>query len=138
MTETARLKTPVPCDLAVAMIDKISNGFNLCHHKNFWPSTLILYSRGSQPGVHAPQGVHSLICRVHSLYICNKLNLRHENGLYLYSFKILKVLLKIQHNFSILLRLFVRGNFRGTCSSIKMLKGYVFRIRLGTSALMAM
>jgi len=40
------------------MIDKTSNGFNLCHHKKFWPSTLILYSRGSQPGVHVPPGVH--------------------------------------------------------------------------------
>jgi len=40
-------------DLTVALIDKTSNGFNLCRNKNFWPSTLMLYSRGSQPGVHA-------------------------------------------------------------------------------------
>jgi len=59
------------------MIDKTSNGFNLCRHKTFWPSTLILHSRGSQPGVQVSPGVHLLICRVHLLYICNKLNLRH-------------------------------------------------------------
>jgi len=28
--------------VTVAMIDKTSSGFNLCHHKNFLPSTLIL------------------------------------------------------------------------------------------------
>jgi len=31
------------CNLTVAMIDKTSSGFNLCHHKNSLPSTLILY-----------------------------------------------------------------------------------------------
>jgi len=31
-TETARPKNPVLCDLTVAMIDKTSNGFNLCCH----------------------------------------------------------------------------------------------------------
>jgi len=67
----------------VALIDKTSNGFNFCHHQNFWPSTVILYSRGSQTGVHLP------ICRVHLLYIYNKLN--YENGVYLYSYKVLKV-----------------------------------------------
>jgi len=59
----------------------------------------------------------------------------YENGVYLYSFNILKVVLKIQYNFSILLRLFVIGNFIGTCSSIEMLKGYMFRKRLGTPAI---
>jgi len=32
MTETARPKSPVTCDLTAAMIDKTSNGFNLCRH----------------------------------------------------------------------------------------------------------
>jgi len=105
------------------MIDKTSNDFNLCHHKNFWHSTLIFYSRGFQPGVHLP------ICRVHILCICNKWNLRRKNGVYLYSF-----VLKIQWIFSILLRLLIIANFRGTCSSIQMLKGYMFRVRLGTPA----
>jgi len=36
-----------------------------------------------------------------------KLHLRHENGVHLRSFKILEVILKIQENFSILLRVFV-------------------------------
>jgi len=32
------------CDFTVAMIDKISSGFNLCRHKKYsLPSTLILY-----------------------------------------------------------------------------------------------
>jgi len=31
------------CDLTVAMIDKTSSGFDLCHHTNSLPSTLILY-----------------------------------------------------------------------------------------------
>jgi len=57
-SESARPKSPVSCDLTVAMIDKTLNGFNLCCHQNFWPSTLILYSRGSQPGVHVLPGVH--------------------------------------------------------------------------------
>jgi len=55
--------------------------------------------------------------------------LRHKNGVYLYSSKILKVLLKIQYIFGILLSLSVIGNFRGTCSSIAMLKGYIVRER---------
>jgi len=33
---------------------------------------------------------------VNLLYICNKLTFRHKNGVYLYSSKFLKVLLKIQ------------------------------------------
>jgi len=32
VTEMGRWKSPVPCDLTVAMIDKTSNGFNLCRH----------------------------------------------------------------------------------------------------------
>jgi len=51
-------------DLRVAMIDKTSNGFNLCHHKNFWPSTLIVYSKGSQLGIHVPPGAYLPVCRV--------------------------------------------------------------------------
>jgi len=34
---------------------------------------------------------------VHLLYICNKLTLRHKNGVYLYSSEILKILYKIQY-----------------------------------------
>jgi len=33
-TKSVRLKSPIPCDLTVAIIDKTSNGFNLCRHKN--------------------------------------------------------------------------------------------------------
>jgi len=64
-------------DLTVAMIDKTSNGFNLCRHKRCRSSTttLILYSRGSQPGVHV------LICRLHLLYIWNKSNLRQKRSI---------------------------------------------------------
>jgi len=58
VTKTARPKSLAQCDLTVAMMDKTSNGFNLFRHENFWPSTLILCSRGSQPGVHVPPGVH--------------------------------------------------------------------------------
>jgi len=90
-----------------------------------WP----YWCRGFQPEVHVPPGVHLPICRLQILYICNKLNLRHENGVYLYSFRILKVLFKFSR------RLFVMGNFRDTCSSIEMLKEYMFRERLGTPVL---
>jgi len=37
--------------------------------------------------------------------------------------------------FVIFLSLYVTRNFRGTCSSIKMLKGYMPRVSLGTPAL---
>jgi len=60
--------------------------------------------------------------------------LRHKNGVYLYSFKSLQILLKIQQIFVILLSLVVIRNFRASCSSVKMVKGYMFRERLGTSA----
>jgi len=37
--------------------------------------------------------------------------------------------------FVIFLSLYVMRNFRGTCSSIKMLKGYMVRVSLGTLSL---
>jgi len=61
--------------------------------------------------------------------------LRHKNAVYLYSSKILKHLLKIRQIIGILLSLFVIGNFRGTRSSIEMLKGYMVRESLGTPVL---
>jgi len=39
-----------------------------------------------------------------------------------------------KHGFVIFLRLFVIRNFRGTCSSIEMLLGYVARESLGSPA----
>ena len=55
---------------------------------------LSCYSRGSQPGVHVPLGVHFL-------YSLNKLTLLHKKGVYLYSSKNRKVLLKVQWIFVI-------------------------------------
>ena len=54
---------------------------------------------------------------------------------YLHSSKNLKVVLKIRVDFVILFSLFVIRNFRGTCSLVKMLKGYMVRKRSGTPAL---
>jgi len=65
----------------------------------------------------------------------NKVPLRHKNGVYLHSSKNQKVLFKIQWIFVILLSLFVIGNFGGTCSSVKMLKGFMVRERLVNPAL---
>jgi len=42
------------------------------------------------------------------------------------------VLLQIQWIFVILLSLFVTRNFSGTCSSVKILQGYMIREMLGT------
>jgi len=81
-----------------------------------------------------PLGYICLSEGVHFFYICNKLTLRHQNGVYLSS-KMLKVLLIIQYIFGILLSFFVIRNFMGTCSSIEMLMGYMFRERLVTSVL---
>ena len=89
--------------------------------------------RGS--GTEVPNlGYICLSEEVHLLYSRNEFTLRHENGVYLHSSKILQVLLKIQQIFVIVLSLVIR-NFRGTCSSVKMVKGYMFRERLGTPAL---
>jgi len=41
-------------------------------------------------------------------------------------------MLIVKNNFVIFLSLFVIRNFRGTCSSIEMLKGYMARESLGT------
>ena len=72
---------------------------------------------------------------VHLLYSRNKFTLRHKNGVYLYSFKILQILLKIQQVFVILFNFVVIRNFRASCSSVKMVKGCMFRERLGTPAI---
>ena len=45
------------------------------------------------------------------------------------------IISKIMHIFVIFLNLFVIRNFRGTCSSIEMLKGYMARESLGTPVL---
>ena len=60
---------------------------------------------------------------------------KYKNGFYLYSSKNLEVPLKIQSIFVILLSFLILKNFRGTCSSIEMLKGYMVRERLGTPVL---
>jgi len=52
------------------------------------------------------------------------------NGVYLHSSEYLKVLLKIQWIFVIILGLFAIGNFRGTCSFVEMPKGYMAKQRL--------
>jgi len=57
----------------------------------------------------------------------NILTLRHKNGVYLYSSTNVKVLFKIHWIFVIVLSFFVIINFRGTCSSVTMLKGYLVR-----------
>jgi len=67
--------------------------------------------------------------------LLNILTLRRKKGVYLYSSKNIKVLLKIQWIFVILLSLFVIRNFTGPCSSVEMLKGYMVRERLGTPGL---
>ena len=66
---------------------------------------------------------------------CNKLTLGHKSGIYLCSSKNPKVMIKNQWIFLILLSLFIRRNFRGTCSSVEILKGYIVRHTLGTTAL---
>jgi len=49
----------------------------------------------------------------------------------------IKVLLKIQWIFVILLSLFVIRNFRGSRSSVEILKGYTVKERFGTPVLEA-
>jgi len=48
---------------------------------------------------------------------------------------IFEIMLIGKYIFVIFLNLFVTRNFRGTCSSIKMLKGYMVRESLGTPVL---
>jgi len=58
--------------------------------------------------------------------------------IYLYLFPNIltyKSSIKTSVNFYILLILFVIRNFRGTCSSIEMLKGNMVRERFGTSGI---
>jgi len=50
------------------------------------------------------------------------------------TFVVLKVLLKIKWIFVIFLSLFVIRKFSGTCSSVKMLRGFIFRESLATLA----
>jgi len=78
--------------------------------------------------------VNNIFKNHHTLFV-NIATWRHENEVYLYSSKNLKILLKVQWVFVSLLSLFVIRNFRGTCSSVKMLKGYMVRERFGTAAL---
>jgi len=63
----------------------------------------------------------------------HKSTLRNKHGVYLYSSENVKVLLKIQWIFIILLSLFVTRGFRGTCGSVNLPKGYMVRKRLGNS-----
>jgi len=50
-------------------------------------------------------------------------NFEIKNGVFLCIYETLKVLLKVQGIFVILLSIFVIRNFRGTCSSFEMIKG---------------
>jgi len=85
------------------------------------------------------------------LYICQRIvfsniirlllnifTLRYKNGFFIYSSKNIKVLLKIQWIFVILLSLFVIRNFMGTCTSVEMLIRYMVRKSLRTPALSAL
>ena len=63
------------------------------------------------------------------------LTLRHRNVVYLYSSKNVKVILKIQWIFVILLSLFVIRNSSSKCSSVEMLKGYMVSEKLGPPAI---
>jgi len=70
-----------------------------------------------------PWGYIFLSQGVHLLHSRNKLTLRHKNGVFLCtSSKNLKVLLKIQWMFVILISLFDLRNVRGTCSPVELLK----------------
>jgi len=63
------------------------------------------------------------------------LNLRHKNGVHLYSSENMKVLIKFQWIFVILLSFFVIRYFGVTCPSVEMLKGYMVTEKLGTPEL---
>ena len=94
----------------------------------------------SNPGVPNlgcmyPWGYICLYEGVHLLYSRNKLTLRHKNGVYIWSSKILNILLKIKWIFVILLSLPVIRYLTGTCSSVEMLKGRMERERPGTPGL---
>jgi len=79
----------------------------------------------------------NLFSKIIICLLLNILTLRHKNGIYLFSYKNTKVLLKIQWIFVILLSFFVIRYFRGACSSVEMLKGYMVRERLGIPVLKA-
>ena len=73
----------------------------------------------------------------HAVYISynrNNLTWRHKIEVHLYSSKHQKVLLPIQWIFLILLSLFITSHSRGTCASVEIMKRYMFRERLGTTA----
>jgi len=72
---------------------------------------------------------------VYILFTRNKLTLRYQNGVYLYSSENLEVLIKIKWIFLILFSLLVIRNLRCACSSVEMLKGYIVTEVLGASAL---
>jgi len=65
--------------------------------------------------------------------LLNNLTSRHKSEVYPYSSETLNIILKIQWVFVFLLSLFDIRNFRGTHSSVGMLKGYMVKERLGTS-----
>ena len=71
---------------------------------------------------------------VHLLYSCNKLPLRLNNGVYSCGSETPIFLINLQWILVILLRRFVIRIFRGTCSSVKMLKGYMASKRLAIPA----
>jgi len=66
------------------------------------------------------------------LYSRDKITLRRKNGVYFYNSKHQKVSLQVQKIFIILLSLFVIRDFKGTSSSVEMLKGNMVTKRLGT------
>jgi len=74
--------------------------------------------------------------QVHTRYLTFSLKkLIYLYIIYFQIFQNIRVILNIQWIFAILLSLFVIRNFRCTCSSIKMLKGYMVTERLGTPVL---
>jgi len=89
------------------------------------------WSRGSQPGLRVTLGVHLIIWRGTIIVQLQQINLHMKTESIFVVLKVLKFYL--WH--CILLRLFVRGHFRGTCSSVRMLKVYMVRERLVISLL---
>jgi len=67
--------------------------------------------------------------------LLNNLSSRHKSEVYPYTSETLNIILKIQWVFVFLLSLFDIRNFRGTRSSVGMLKGYMVKERLGTPGL---
>jgi len=99
-------------------------------------------NRGSQPWVHVHLGVHLPIQRGtfkvsnrREIYIYTSFISKY---LYIYQWILFsKAIVCLLLNISrlIMIKYFVIRNFRGTCSSVEMLKGYMVRKRLGTPGL---